>query len=618
MKINFKFFYVIILALSFGVGYLSGDTSSEKIIFSNSNYRNIANEERNLTYGNLPCPSESEFLTLMKRINFKEPEKLEGELCDSNSIKGKLGKLIKYISTLNIQLPKNWKGGAKDALSNPLDYISKMNSQISINPSSPWVAYNIDRGKVYLAPFFFNFPPLTALTILIHESRHSSSMARNHVKCRTGKKAHLEIACDQWFRTDQFAGAYAYELSFSLGMAIYADELSQADRNYLISTGIMTMINSFVHVRTDLGLPFDTVIVLGEDNNLYYIHPILKKSIILLDGSKWKEIAKIKFNRSSNGLFLIMKNGQLIESKNSFYNNKNLYDRIQTGIFAQDIEILTIRVDTEKSKRSSYFLIDDHQNIWIKRLIDSGWRLLMSNKINITQLIHSDQNTGYVLTKDGELKYLRSQFTTDLVLSNFQDPRSQGWLHVYGGIFYENIFGVNKDGELFYRYINKIWRSNFQVANSIVYLESTNFKMQMNREGVIFIKRYGEDDILKYDISKEGIGVRDVAYSRSFLPNEEVYDVIPEIPEYIRKACDLSVKKGLDPWTNMAMGINSQHKLVFQTSEKNCESLDLEKDVKDYKFSGSAILQLFENYSQIYLEVTFRDGGKRKIYPYSL
>ena len=145
-----------------------------------------------------------------------------------------------------------------------------------------------------------------------------------------------------------------------------------------------------------------------------------------------------------------------------------------------------------------------------------------------------------------------------------------------------------------------------------MHLETTSFRLQWNREGEIFMRKNGETSQLEF--SNQGIETNGVAYIRSFLVSKK-FGVPREVSQDIRKSCDLSVKSSIDPWTNMVMGINSKYQLVFQTSDDTCEPLHLNGEMKDYQISRTGV-EKAGDFSQVFLEVTFRDGRGEKIYPY--
>lgn len=627
MKRHFnKYIYTFFLCLAFGGGHFSHSILNKKSTYSVDGFRSAASEtDERIFYENLDCPSESEYLQLKRKIGFTGS--LTGSLCD-NSNKAKLGKLLKYISHLDIAIPPSWEGGANKALSDTINYLDSMIGELSLDLSQKEsYAFNL-KDNVYLGLAFFNSGPLRALLTLVHEARHCSPHDPGHVKCGVGVKAQVDGSCDILFDTGERAGAYAYSLSFALAMAKYERNLSPADREYLIAWGLASMGNNFVSVPPWLGLPIETIVVSGENNHLYYIHPILRRPI-LYDYGGLLGILRIKFRRSNGGLYLITKEGEVFLTK-PFSKAR----RIKRSIIKEELHVKDIAWLVWGSNNYGFriHLLDKNHLIWHTHF-DSEKRKwlteefnLPSNDVSFIQLAHVNRTLRAVLTENGQLVYLRTDESSGshfIDESEFQDPRGQGWIYIDGGFLYDQIFGINENGELFYQNESKINKSIFQVGRSKTYLESINFRIQVNNNGEIFVKKYGENSVFHLDLTAYGVNVTSIAYIRSFLFDKS-FEIEKSVPDDIKESCRLLVKSSVDPWTHMAMGINSNNELVFQTSDSHCEAVDLGGKVKDYKLSGRIDWELSrdeiplpDDFSRIYLKVTFSNGEETKIYPYS-
>ena len=460
MELILRYFINLsLLGLSFVIGYLSASDGSQKVSSLQNISRNMASEEEaHISYEGLDCPSWREYSALMDKIKFSG--RLRGHRCNSDSDKGKFGKLIKYMSSIKINLPEDWKGGAHEALRDPLQYFVQMNSGVGLDFSERpeidgVIAYREANGQVFLRPYFFSLSPLASLLTLIHESRHGSNQAENHVTCQRGFRAQQHKACDSQFTVDEGAGPYAYEVSFVFGLAKYGEGLSLADREYLRSKGLSRISHHFVNIPPLLGLPFETIIVLGDDNNLYYIHPFVRKTILYDYGDKL-DILKIKFNRKNNGLYLINQRGEVYVA--SPFSKAKRYDTslIAEDVFVKDIEVLTGGSEWH-SITITYFL-DANNRIWNinfnndKRKWSSYESSFQADGVEFSQLIHANKRSRYILTEQGRLRsFNQSPSGPYIGESMFQDPREKGWVHVDGGVTYVDTFGVNRDGELFFR-----------------------------------------------------------------------------------------------------------------------------------------------------------------------
>src|SRR5258708_2153309 len=174
--------------------------------------------ESKFEYSNLPCPDSSQARGLVQKAKMAMELGSASQCDDSNA--SKILRLINWMSSYNVAVPQGWRGGASDALENPLEYFSKNSdslSMMSLGIKGP-LAYNQNKGRIVLSDLLFSYDPIAGIQTLIHEARHSSSEDYGHVKCFAGDVAHLKGACDLWFRNDPQSGAYAYEVMWSLGV----------------------------------------------------------------------------------------------------------------------------------------------------------------------------------------------------------------------------------------------------------------------------------------------------------------------------------------------------------------------------------------------------------------
>jgi len=399
--------------------------------------------------------------------------------------------------------------------------------------------------------------------------------------------------------------------------------MTRADREFLIADGLSLLGTRFVSVPAFLGLPFETVVVLSADNSLYYLHPLLKKLIAYDYGDKL-DLARVKFSRGENGLYLVTKRGEVYTTAPFTKAQRYNTSLIKEGVFIKDIERLTWDNANNTNSTTRTYYIDGNNKIW-NIVFDNKEQQYTSIEssfqapgVSFIQLIQAHGTIRYILTEGGKLGAFNnfSAAKNYIQESRFQDPREKGWLHINGGKVYAETYGVNEDGELYYRHGEYIRQSNFQAKNSTIFFETTNFRVQANDKDKIFIKKYDLDQTLNFDLSLFGLELRSVAFIRSFLPARG-FKITKKVSDKIISLCDLSLKNSVDPWTNLAMGINGKRQLVFQVSNNHCVALPLENEVIDYKFAGTDVRNAGD-FSKIYIEINFTNGTKKKITPYSL
>jgi len=189
---NSRIVYFLICLCAFSLGYLSNYKKLERVpSLSNGGHRSLASDgNKNISFANLPCPTNFAYGKLKKKIKFVG--KLNGELCDGESNKSKFAKLLKFIQGMKVSVSPNWRGGATFALQNTFEYLSLMANKVDFDSLRPGtIALNRGKGDIYLGAEFFHLEPLFALLILIHEARHSSPDAPGHTRCKYSLKSNL-------------------------------------------------------------------------------------------------------------------------------------------------------------------------------------------------------------------------------------------------------------------------------------------------------------------------------------------------------------------------------------------------------------------------------------------
>ena len=269
---------------------------------------------------------------------------------------------------------------------------------------------------------------------------------------------------------------------------------------------------------------------------------------------------------------------------------------------------------------SHVYYIDSKNQIWFEDFdIHRGKRSSRLSKFqsnaSLSRLVHANGATRFALTESGNLGFFKDQGSKAYIAkSMFQDPENLGWISFSGGVLFSEMFGLNKNGVLYYRNNDHIKKSIFQVRDSVEYQETTNFRYQVDSAGVIHFKRDGSKKITKINLRKNNIEAKGVAYIRTYLPGK-IFGVTKAVPQNIVRDCNLVKNITIDPWTQLAMGVNSDGQLAFQVSNNACQTLELGAEVKSFKFSGSSVKEE-TFFSQVFLEVTFSNDKTKRLYPY--
>ena len=170
-----------------------------------------------------------------------------------------------------------------------------------------------------------------------------------------------------------------------------------------------------------------------------------------------------------------------------------------------------------------------------------------------------------------------------------------------------------------------VLKSDFQVENSIFYMATELFQVQLDIGHTLFVKRHYKDEVTPIDLSKTGWEIEGVGVRKALMPTGTLVFSEDLNDKEIVALCNLTIKSGRDPWTGLAMGITADYRLAFQVSTTECQVLDLgltpgQDKVVDYQFQGS--LYQFGDHrpmtkeSLVVIIETPHGQETRQLYPY--
>ncbi|MEQ1723632.1 MAG: hypothetical protein ABL930_10685, partial [Pseudobdellovibrio sp.] len=274
------------------------------------------NETRN-SYANLPCPTEHQFMIWSTQLNL---DMIDGpsldEGCKIKSMRVQLAQVLALANQIKINFPKNWAPSIQLELANSYEYIRQNTNQLKVDLTQVnSVARNYRAMKqIELGGMFFKEEPLEALSVLIHEARHSDTRDPGHTMCRIGDIPKTEGGCDDTFSNKaENAGAYGYGTLYELALAQYSNNLDRAEKELMLSnafTGLSTRFNNF---RSALAQHFDVATVLLEDGSLAWVNPYSLQLLPLkIQLPKFQEkFKKIEFSPRTNSLLLFTESDRL-------------------------------------------------------------------------------------------------------------------------------------------------------------------------------------------------------------------------------------------------------------------------------------------------------------------
>lgn len=575
----------------------------------------------------LPCPTEEQFQALLKKVHMVTV--LEGNSTCDSSRRGVLAKLLFLLDSLKVNPPEGWGGEAYEMLKSPVDYVGDTipKMKVDLNQKNS-VAYNAGQVEVNLGPMFFTSEPLFALMVLVHESRHSAPKDPAHERCRAGDIPKTDGGCDREFSTAEDAGAYSFSVLFYLGLAQFHPGLSEGDREYLRSAALTTLGNRFNEVPASLATPHDLLLGLGRSGKAYLLNPYeLGAEPLPFSGA----FARIEHNPRNGGAFFLNGKGQVFT-----WSRLQKMQRFEADLVPESEsfkDVAKFYVGTDKYAYTA-FLREDGALLYIENGNNSGLSTLERFRVqpqdvglDPKRLFTADMFSSFVLGEDGKVYVLYMSPRGGHSGNRFMLRRplaEKNWSQMTGGVVYDSLYGIS-DGQLF-REGTLPGKSGFHPVLSsfqgqgrlVKYGESTGFRILLNEEGKLFLRRFENETESTLDLSGvledplvDFAVIRHYAVKKLLEPNRRA------LADFLLH-CQVREAKE-EPWLGRPMGIGRNGHLVLASGnpEKPCLELRGLGQPEAFHFVESPPTKENNFYSQPALELSYQGGSKRFVYPYS-
>lgn len=258
------------------------------------------------SYDRLQCMSEEDYRRVAELLRIDVPPFADS--C-THAQHGKLSKLFRLANSLRFHFPANWAPTLHDDLRDPVSYLDRMSEKVDFDLSQATsVAYNRPlEKKIYLGGMFLTQDPLEAISVLMHEARHSSSQDPGHTECRLGDIPKTSGGCDAVFSTsERDAGAYGYGTAFYAALGLFAEGLSKADQEQMLSQAMGTVGTRFNRLPPELAAHHDLIALLDENRQVQLLSPFgggtVPLPLTFLQAGETVE--RIELNVRNNGLLL--------------------------------------------------------------------------------------------------------------------------------------------------------------------------------------------------------------------------------------------------------------------------------------------------------------------------
>ena len=598
------------------------------------------------SYANLRCPSEAEFLKWSKELNI---DPIEGPSldrgCAENNFRNQLARVLALANDIKFEFPRQFAPTVQHQFKNTYDYIRANTNKLRLDLNQVGsVARNLVLQKqIELGRIFFNEEPLQALSILVHEARHSDPNDQGHVLCRVGDILKTQGGCDPFFSIkSEEAGAYGYGVIYDLALARHSKNLDRAEKELALTSAFSSLGTRFNEFSGALAQHIDIIVVLLEDGSLGWIHPFTLQLVplaIKLPETQ-EPITRIEFSNRTNGLYVYTQSGRFFEwgqwkkpgipyggaaiTKNDrlkefsrqyvpFNTDRTFFVTLKTD---GTLEYLKYNPEINKTEVLPYPIIDRRDRP-------------PSQIPDLKAFSIGHGFNSYFLDHQGVLSRA-PQFGNEpdfIEISEVQSPG--GWQKLTSGVFYEDLILIDSEGRI--KQVDLQFKENTDSDSDQVfsqkpfYFQSENFaeKYQqglslhavLDRSGHLKVQNIRVPDsdlILRYDKR-----IIDFAVTRITKVNSSVYQNTDSFLELKRRCKLASIVKNQIGYSG-AIGMSEDSKVIFASPDGKCTPL---ADGKRYNFAELLAVDAVEkDESRPYPDVRLKlsnQYGKIILYPYT-
>jgi len=534
------------------------------------------------TYAELPCLSDSEWAEL-KKIDFKS---LPGANCGDESAREKMGKLIKALPELVIfsaTPSSNLK--VTQALGDPKNFLLSRLQSIGLNENQVVESHKWrGRGAVEIAPHFFLFSPFEAAFDLL-SLFVDAEKTPEYQRCHTGKYT-MTNACAREFSSGENAGASSSKILLLLRYAKYAKNPEVAKLARAMTSRVA--MERVYRMPANEGATIDLLYALDAEGSVHRVDPFTKKLDRVVTPDLSTKFTRLKHDRKSGGLLLFTADGNLWR----MHSVSERFEEIKLPFPVKDYEPSTSYLLDGITPRHFPIdlMVDTSNRAWLISQIgaNAGAKPWPAKEhqlpFNLKSLANCWIAADCMLDDQGYQWSFYYLFSGLQKYDRHQNMDNLPWRQLSGGFFYDEIWGVNEAGKLFYRdgyaYEDLKFDEAFQSksASTYKYIEASSFRALVDRENQLFLSR---DYVRRVDSAWPGTkGMR--TWKMQSATNALIVDVDRTLAVRINadfivqssvgfaKECAL-VQAVISPWSGKSVGLTADGVLVFEgNGESRC------------------------------------------------
>lgn len=567
--------------------------------FASTQAQNSENQSTLNDFTKLQCPSEAQFLNWAQEIHLVVPEgKSLDEACDQSQ-RAILAKSLLLMKSLRVNLPKSWPEPLRRDLEDTFLFLKNNSKKLALDlAQQDSVAYNkTSIQEIYLGGRFFTSGALEAISILVHEARHSVTTAPGHVNCDAGDIPRTPGACDQEFGLeDSSSGAYSYGTLFDIAMAFYAQNISEGDRQFMLTEALLQLGARFNTLPETLARKVDVLAVLSNDHKISLVHPFLgyTKELNLKFSSENEYPVRIEFATMHNGLYIYTNENRvwkwsqrtgLLVFQDEILKNLKVADIQRQRVPFRDGTLYVYRDVNGKLYYSDYSPSINARELYAYK---TDFPMMRGPLPELSRMSLALFNDSAFLSRDGTL-YLAPHFGDQdafFKIASLQNPR--GWKASHGGVIHDSLFLIDKDGDLYQTELilgeivdgfddapfgrsYSVKKSELAEANHLLkFAQGLRIEAALKDDSSLLIWKQNSDRPHRLKIN---FPVQDFVLMQHAETRRHVAPTTANNKQFM-SSCQIS-KSIRDPWLNSGMGYNRQGQAVLAGPRGECVEVDL-------------------------------------------
>ncbi|MFN9065883.1 MAG: hypothetical protein ACK5V3_01555 [Bdellovibrionales bacterium] len=544
-----------------------------------------------LSFQKIPCPTEKEVSQLIKDYNITIS--FDNFNCDHRDLRTALVKSLSQISNMNSIVPSSWGNELQLRLKDIKSYIKQYVRVIKVDPnlsnSTVVSAYPADQ-VMELTHRIRELYLIELISMLFHEMRHMESANKIHVRCGAGDMRGVEAACDEIFTLNQYdqMGSYNTEVLFLAALALYNQQISDEEKSLAAYLALKILGTRFNNFRDNTAVFQDVIVGLDNLGHIQIWHPFLKAWIKVPIEVGGDPILRIEphpdaFSLSiffDSGAFRVWNLREGLRETPAAYRDLRVQD-------ADRVIVPSLNNDVHTS-----LIVNGQFNIVtyptsIKQAEVKKYPFLspqVASQYHFERLIFGLFTETFLLTKEGKLvRTNRSTAANDLIEVD-ELNRLGPWLSGSVGVVFEDIYFINKAGELFQLIIKNKKDISFLVENEfepesyqlqkiyhpipaplMKYAQGAQGEYFLSQAGNLFLKNYTENKAVEFGNKK----FKDFAIIKTVIPLGFLENLLKQKNEAFSIRCGVK-NVSWDPLLYKGMGFNETNELVFSDFQNQC------------------------------------------------